>query len=428
MSCKSTRFARPAPPPTKPMPLRILHVFRPVDSDVGRSIEAVCELSRAQRQFGHVVEIATLGRPIGTKLDELEVKIHVLGKGLGSYGFDAHFVDWMRDNAGTFDCAIVHGIWDFCALGTWWALRDTNVPYFIFTHGSLDPWFKASQPIRHLLRWLYWPWGAYPVLRDAHAVFFLSDGERHSARQAFWLYDCHEFVVRSGTQGIPSALVEDAADVFLAAHPELEGKKLFTVFTDNNAIDVIDSLTRAIEVLSKRGIWNAGFMRLAIAGPADRALKDAVLRYVESRGLGGSVHWTGNLNEQEKWGLLRASDVFLRLGPYEICSDRVAQSLSAGTPVLVSTGVAAWKDIVNDGAGLAEDATREGCVRMLESWIALSVDEQSAVRIKSRECFEDRYTIVGAAHTLTSAIYLFVGVHRDGRWDLRPLKPASELL
>jgi glycosyltransferase involved in cell wall biosynthesis len=282
--------------------------------------------------------------------------------------------------------------------------------------------------MRHLLRWLYWPWGAYPVLRDAHAVFFLSDDERHRARQAFWLYDCHEFVVRFGTQGIPPAMVEDAADVFLEAHPALYGKKLFTVFADNNAVEGIDPLTQAIEMLSQRGIWNASFMRLVIAGTADRVVKDAVMRHVGSRGLGGSVYWAENLNEQEKWGLLRASDVFLRLSPYEIWGNRVADSLSAGTPVLVSRGVAAWKDIVNDGAGLADDATKEGCARMLESWIALSVDEQSAIRIKSRACFEDRFTLVGAAHTLTSAIYLFVGVHRDGRWDLRPLKPASELL
>jgi glycosyltransferase involved in cell wall biosynthesis len=410
------------------MPLRILHVFRPVDSDVGRSIEAVCELSRAQRQFGHVVEIATLGPPRDARLEELPVQIHALGKGLGTYGYDAHFVRWMRDNAGGFDCVIVHGIWDFCALGTWWALRDTNVPFFIFTHGTLDPWFKTHQPMRHLLRWLYWPWGAFPVLRDAHAVFFLTDDERHRARQAFWLYDCHEFVVRVGTQGIPPAMVEDSADVFLATHRVLHGKKLFTVFSDDNRVEGLDVLTEAIDMLFRKGVWNARFMRLVVAGPVDRAVKDAVGRFAGSKGLGDCICWMENPNEFEKWGLLRASDVFLRLSSYEICGNRVAESLSAGTPVLVSTGVAVWKDIVNDGAGFADDATIEGCARMLERWIGLSVDEQSAIRFKARACFEDRYTLAGAAHTLTSAIYLFVGVHRDGRWDLRPLKPASELL
>jgi glycosyltransferase involved in cell wall biosynthesis len=410
------------------MSLRILHVFRPVDSDAGRSIEAVCELSRAQRQFGHVVEIAILGPPIGTKLEELDVRVHILGKGLGAYGYDAQFVQWMRDNAGTFDCAIVHEIWNFCALGTWWALRDTNVPYFIFTHGSLDPGFKTRRPIRHLLRWFYWPWGAYPALRDAHAVFFLSDDERHRAQQAFWLYDCHEFVVRFGTQGIPPALVEGAADGFLEDHSALQGKKLFAVFTDDGFAEAIDPLTQAIETLSRRGIWNAQFMRLVIAGTVDRALRERVERFAGSHGLGDCIYWAEKLNEHDRWGLLRASDVFVRLSPYEICAKRVAESLSAGTPVLMSPGVAVWKDIVNDGAGFADDATREGCGRMLERWIALSVDEQSAIRIRARACYEDRYTLVGAANTLTSAIYLFVGVHRDGRWDLRPLKPASELL
>jgi glycosyltransferase involved in cell wall biosynthesis len=410
------------------MPLRILHVFRPVDSDVGRSIEAVCELSRAQRQFGHVVEIATLGPPKGTKLGELGVRIHILEGGLGSYGYYARFVRWMRNNAGGFDCVIVHGIWDYCALGTWWALRDTNVPFFIFTHGSLDPWFKTRHPIRHLLRWLYWPWGAYPVLRDAHAVFFLSDDERHRARQAFWLYDCHEFVVRFGAHGIPPALVEDVADGFLVAHPALQGKKLFAIHSDDQIAEGVEALARSMDILSRKGVWNAQFMRLVVAGPVDRALRDSVARFAESHGLGDCIYWIENPDENEKWGLLRASDAFLRLPSYEICGARVAESLSAGTPVLMSTGVAVWKDIVNDGAGFAGEATPEGCGRMLERWIGLSLDERSAIRIKARACFEDRYTVVGAAHTLTSAIYLFVGVHRDGRWDLRPLKPASELL
>jgi glycosyltransferase involved in cell wall biosynthesis len=409
------------------MPLRILHVFRPVDSDAGRSIESVCELSRAQRQFGHVIEILTLGKPNGKWLEELHVRTHVLGKGWGTYGYSAELVRWMNENAGGYDCAIVHGIWDFCALGTWWSLRDSTVPFFIYTHGMLDPWFKVHQPIRHLLRWLYWPWGVYPILRDAHAVFFLSDDERHRARQTFWLYDCHEFAVRSGTEGIPPALVEDAADSFLSANTALFGKKIFTVFTENGLVDGIYPLMEAIAMLSQKGVWNTQFMRLVIVGIADQALRSALGRFSVSRGLGSSIYWAGNLNEQERWGALRASDVFLRVPEYEICGSHIAESLSAGTPVLLSTGVAAWKDVVNDGAGFADEGTREGCGRLLERWIGLSPDDQSAIRFKSRSCFEDRHTLVGAAHTLTSAIYLFVGVHRDGRWDLKPLKPASEL-
>jgi hypothetical protein len=36
----------------------------------------------------------------------------------------------------------------------------------------LDPWFKHTYPLKHLKKWLYWPWAEYRVLRDASKVIF----------------------------------------------------------------------------------------------------------------------------------------------------------------------------------------------------------------------------------------------------------------
>jgi hypothetical protein len=85
------------------------------------------------------------------------------------------------------------------------------VPYFVFLHGELDPWFKSVHPLRHLRRWLDWAWTGYPLLRDAHAVFFTGEEERRRARESFWLYDCHEFVLRYGVAGVPSGVGEGSA-------------------------------------------------------------------------------------------------------------------------------------------------------------------------------------------------------------------------
>jgi hypothetical protein len=93
----------------------------------------------------------------------------------------------------------------------------------------------------------------------------------------------------------------------------------------------------------------------------------------------------------------------------------------------MSTGVAIWRDVVNDGAGIAEDETSEGFCKALRRWIGLDDEERAAFGARASVCFETHFTQVAAAHTLTSAIYLLVGVHRDSRWDLKPLKPASEL-
>jgi hypothetical protein len=229
------------------MSLRILHVLQRTESDAGRSADEVCELSVGQRQFGHSVEIALVGRPGSDAYDHLGIPIHHLRGGLGSYGYNSGFVAWLQGRAANYDCVIVHGIWDYCGLGTLRALREAAVPYFVFTHGMLDPLNKFHQPFRHLLRWLYWPWGVYPVLRDAHAVFFVCEDERLRAREAFWLYDCHEFVVRFGTPGIRTNQSDRGTNRFLDLHPELEGKRLFTYIADHNPLEGIHVLVDAIE-------------------------------------------------------------------------------------------------------------------------------------------------------------------------------------
>lgn len=90
---------------------------------------------------------------------------------------------------------IIHGIWHCRALATWRALRGTGIPYFVFTHVMLDPWFKCTYPLKHLKKWVYWPWDDYRVLRDATAVMVTTEQERLLARQSFWLYKSNELVL-----------------------------------------------------------------------------------------------------------------------------------------------------------------------------------------------------------------------------------------
>jgi len=42
----------------------------------------------------------------------------------------------------------------------------------VYPHGMLDPWFRRTYPLKHLKKWLYWPWADNRVLCDAKAVLF----------------------------------------------------------------------------------------------------------------------------------------------------------------------------------------------------------------------------------------------------------------
>ena len=62
------------------------------------------------------------------------------------------------------------------------ACRRKGVPYFVFVHGALDPWFKRRYPAKHLKKALYSASGrGTGPAEDARAVVYARDEEEEAA-------------------------------------------------------------------------------------------------------------------------------------------------------------------------------------------------------------------------------------------------------
>jgi len=407
------------------MPLRILHALSTLNPASGGPVEGVHQLTRRNVLLGHVVEFLTLDAPDSPWLKNSEVPVHAVGPtSFGIYGYSPKYVPWLRAHASNYDCVIVNGIWNFNSYGTWLALRKTGVPYFVFTHGMLDPWFKNRYPLKHLKKLLYWPWAGYPVLRDAHAVFFTCEEERVLARESFWLYDCHEFALRYGTAGLPWPAEAGPKEDFLDAHPSLRNKRLFTFLGRVHPKKGPDLLIRAVASLVNRRIWNRETMRVVMAGPVSGTYAAKLRHLIEKLGVQDVFYWTDMLHGSQKWGVLQASEVMVLPSHQENFGLVVAESLSTGTPVLLAKGVNIWRDIVQDGAGFADADTVKGCEKILTQWIQLPSAEQIAMGQRARTCYETRYTAESAANTFVAALYLLISVHKDQRWQPSPTPTA----
>src|SRR5437868_15240376 len=88
----------------------------------------------------------------------------------------------------------------------------------------LDPWFKRTYPLKHLNKWLYWPWAEYRVMHDAAALIFTSEQERLEARQSFWLYSGREKVSPLGVEQ-PAPVTATTAGLFFDRFPQLRGTR-----------------------------------------------------------------------------------------------------------------------------------------------------------------------------------------------------------
>jgi glycosyltransferase involved in cell wall biosynthesis len=358
--------------------------------------------------------VACLDKPDARWLADFPLPCHALGVTDAIYGYSPKLIPWLQANVQRFDAVIVHGLWQHHSLAAWKVLCKTGIPYFVYPHGMLDPWFKRTYPLKHLKKWLYWPWADYRVLRDAKAVLFTSEDERRLARESFWLYRCNERVVNYGTAG-PAAGPEAEAEAFWARFPELRGKRCVLFLGRVHVKKGPDLLLKAFAARSGGRETGGGKMHLVFAGPNDHAYGQEMAALADSLGLAGQVTWTGMLTGPAKWAALRAAEVFVLPSHQENFGIAVAEALACGRPVLISTGINIWREVIADGAGLAEEPTQAGAERLLSRWQELPAEERAAMGVAARRCFEQRFSIERVAESLLG-VFRESGVNSVSRY------------
>jgi glycosyltransferase involved in cell wall biosynthesis len=379
--------------------MKILHIISSVNPVGGGPVEGIKQLGTALTSTGHTVEVASLDPPEAAFLSPTRLPVYPLGPAKLGYAYTPRFVSWLRENRSRYDAVIVNGIWQYHSFGTWMALRNSSTPYVVFTHGMLDPWFKQQYPLKHMKKWMYWPWAEYRVLRDAHAVLFTCEEERRLARNSFWLYRCNEVVVSYGTSR-PNGDSGSELQEFFAHYPDLKGKKLALFMGRIHPKKGCDLLIEAFaSVLREHPDWH-----LVIAGPDQVGWAEKLNLRAAQLGLGPRITWTGMLTDTMKWGALRAAEFFALPSHQENFGIAVAEALAAGVPALISNKVNIWREIDADGAGMVSEDTLEGTRRLLQSYVELPAEKKLAMRRAAAKCFEQRFEIKRAAQTLHSVL------------------------
>jgi glycosyltransferase involved in cell wall biosynthesis len=377
-----------------PNTLRILQLVQTLDPKVGGVAPAVVELSRGIAERGHQVDVVTLDEDVVAAVADrgpasatpatahANFNIHALGAGLTSYRYSSKLRDWLRQHGGNYDRVIVNGLWQYISFAVWQRYAGSATPYFVFPHGMLDPWFKRTFPLKHLKKWLYWPWAEYRVLRDAAAVIFTSDEERLQARQSFWLYRCREKVSPLGINA-PAAPSPGAIKAFLQQFPALENKRALLFLGRLHPKKGCDLLIDAFRKSNREN------MALILAGP-DQIGWEKELR---SRAQQLPVVFTGMLTGEAKQAAFACADAFILPSHQENFGISVVEALALGVPVLISNRVNIWREIEADGAGYVETDDLDGTVRLIKRWIGTGEEDRESMRANAKKCFSNRFEI-----------------------------------
>jgi len=376
--------------------MKIIHIISSINPKNGGPIEGIKQFIRQYPRLGHQAEIVCLDEVNDPCVKEFNlVKVHALGPSFFKYGYSPLLLPWLKENFRQYDVVIVNGIWQYTSFAVWCAMAGSGRPYYVFTHGMLDPWFKKAFPLKHLKKWLYWPWAEYRVLRDARKVIFTCDDERLLARESFWLYKVNEAVTSYGISEPPVNSHELTAK-FLAQYPKLLGKRIILFLSRIHVKKGCDLLVDAFsKVVSKNND-----LYLVIAGPDQSGWSSKLQAQAEALGIADRIIWTGMLQGDMKWGAFYAAEVFSLPSHQENFGIVVAEALSCGKPVLISNKVNIWREIIADGAGLVSEDTFSGTLDILTQWLNMNNDEFAAMKAKTISCFTHRFHAKSAAERL----------------------------
>jgi len=379
--------------------MKLLHVISSVDPKGGGVIEGVVQLSQLHINWGHAVYICCLDDANAEWVKRSKIPVIALGPVKGTFGYSQVLAPWLRVHAHEYDAVIVNGLWQYIGFAVWRALAGTATPYYVFSHGMLDPWFKHTYPLKHLKKWLYWPWAEYRVLRDARRVIFTCEDEKILARESFWLYKVNEAVTAYGVSN-PPANGDELAAKFLTQYPQLQGKRLALYLSRIHVKKGCDLLIEAFAKVAKQD----ASLHLVMAGPDQIGWVPKLQAQAEKLGIAQRITWPGMLQGDMKWGAFYAAEVFVLPSHQENFGIVVAEALACGKPVLISNKVNIWREIEADGAGLVEDDTQAGTDALLNRWLSARPEEFSAMQAKTIPCFQKRFHVQKAAERLLEII------------------------
>jgi glycosyltransferase involved in cell wall biosynthesis len=390
---------------------RILDVVASINPANGGIAEGVTRLGEAYRRLGRSHKILSLDHAEDPWVKNSNAEVIALGAdSLNArskrnflpwtrYRYSKLLTPWLMENAKYYDAVILNGLWNYSSLGSWQALKRLNVPFFVFPHGMLDPWFRKNYPLKHAAKQLLWLYSEGRILKHARLVFFTTEEERSLARDAFIPYNITEKVVGYGSADIPENK-DDKSRAFLQRFPALQERRYLLFLGRIHPKKGCDILISAFGKLAKLD----GTLDLVIAGPDQIGWKARLSEAALQAGIEDRLHWVGMLESDLKWGALLGCEAFVLPSHQENFGVSVAEALACGKPVITTNKVNIWREVCAAGAGFISDDTQTSYDQALESFLLTGAEDRQAMGMAARRLFDERFEIGKAANVILEAL------------------------
>ena len=348
--------------------MRVLHVIPSLGPQRGGPSYILPLLARSLQQSGVAVEIATtdddgserLSVPPGYPVLFEGVTTHFFSRQAHFYTFSLPLAAWLWTHIAAYDLVHIHALFSFAALPAALGAQRRNVPYIVRPLGTLNHYGREQR--RPQLKRVSYRFIEHPILEHAAAIHYTSEQER--AEAADLRLSRPSAVIPLGID-LSSFDALPSPESFLTRHPELRSRPSVLFLSRSDPKKGLDLLLPAFADAAPSDA------ALVIAGRGNEEYTAALRRQSADLGITDRITWTGHLSGEQKLAAFAAATVFVLPSYSENFGIAAVEALAAGTPTLVSTGVAVASDIRSHDAGVVVGPNTtdlaEGLRRLLSS-------------------------------------------------------------
>jgi glycosyltransferase involved in cell wall biosynthesis len=356
------------PPRRQVEPVKILHVLADLAPETGGPAKAGFEMARAVARRGHEVTIfATNHAPHGRARAPAGETVRRDGVAIRLFPVNrprAWLTSWPMAAAlwrmiPTVEVVHIHSLYLFHDFAAGDISRHFAKPYLVRPHGTLDPYiYRRHRWKKAIMERLFQD----RVIADAARIHFTTEEEMNLAAP---------FI-----HGVPGVVVPNGLDTeeyrhlpakggFRRAHPEIGDRRIVLFLGRLNFKKGLDVLVPAFA----RALADVPELHLVIAGP-DGGMGTALDRLIAAHSLEGRITRPGMVEGAAKLALLSDAELFVLPSYSENFGIAVIEAMAAGLPVLISSKVNIWREVTEDGAGLAEPPEIDAFARSMAELMA----------------------------------------------------------
>lgn len=398
--------------------MKILHLMASLARQFGGPSKACFEMANALAQRGHKISLFT------TNMDgSYDMTISDLGHNIHSEVdirlFQVNWPRFWKPSIGmaaalkreiqNFDVVHIHSLYLFHNLVGGYYCRKYGVPYIIRPHGTLDPFlYKRHRFRKKIMEMLF----ENRNLKNADAIHFTTKEEMELAKP--YIFGAPGIVIPNGLH--PSEYSElPPKGSFRKKHPETAGKKLVLFFSRINFKKGLDILTPAFIKLAKK----QNDFHLVLVGPDDSNLLPEIVRQLQQAGLStegpqSRITITGMLLGNDKLAALNDADVFVLPSYSENFGIAVIEAMICGLPVIISDKVNIWREVVEDGAGIAGPCNINWFADTIESLLK-QPEKQHEMGVAGIASVKKRYDWKQIAIQLENEYLRIINSHKVGK-------------